>query len=129
MTTTLQDVDLDLKLAEFRINGYVLFEDMIPHEIIDRIAAAFMPLLEQVREQLRHLAAHLAVELAPEVEQRPLHRVVLWAVHEPPLSPTAAATVGGSRAVRAEVRQVGRLPSGHLRDAGRSTTGGIKWQQ
>ena len=56
MTTTLQDVDLDLKLAEFRINGYVLFEDMIPHEIIDRIAAAFMPLLEQVRERETELS-------------------------------------------------------------------------
>ena len=56
MTTTLQDVDLDLKLAEFRINGYVLFEDMIPHEIIDRIAVAFMPLLEQVRERETELS-------------------------------------------------------------------------
>ena len=41
--------DLDLKLAELRINGYVLFEDLIPVEKIDRIREAFLPYLEQVR--------------------------------------------------------------------------------
>ena len=51
MTTAVDDVDFDLKLAEFRINGYVVFEDMIPHQIIDRIAAAFMPMLERVRQR------------------------------------------------------------------------------
>lgn len=34
--------DLDLKLAELRINGYVLFEDLIPVEKIDRIREAFL---------------------------------------------------------------------------------------
>ena len=42
--------DLDLKLAELRINGYVLFEDLIPVGKIDRIREAFLPYLEQVRK-------------------------------------------------------------------------------
>ncbi len=41
--------DLDLKLAELRINGYVLFENLIPVEKIDRIREAFLPYLETVR--------------------------------------------------------------------------------
>ena len=41
--------DLDLKLAELRINGYALFEDLIPVEKIDRIREAFLPYLERVR--------------------------------------------------------------------------------
>ena len=41
--------DLDLKLAELRINGFVLLEDLIPVEKIDRIREAFLPYLEQVR--------------------------------------------------------------------------------
>ena len=41
--------DLDLKLAELRINGYVLFENLIPVEKIDRIREAFLPFLETVR--------------------------------------------------------------------------------
>ncbi len=41
--------DLDLKLAELRINGYVLFEDLIPVEKIDRIREAFLPYLDTVR--------------------------------------------------------------------------------
>ena len=51
MTTTLADVDFDLKLAEFRINGYVALEEMIPPEVVDRIAGAFMPMLERVRQR------------------------------------------------------------------------------
>jgi len=56
MSTTLENVDLDLKLAEFRINGYAVFEEMIPHDIIDRITAAFMPMLERVRERETELS-------------------------------------------------------------------------
>ena len=41
--------DLDLKLAELRINGYVQFEDLIPIEKVDQIREAFLPYLEQVR--------------------------------------------------------------------------------
>ena len=43
------DYDLDLKLAELKINGYVTFEDLIPVETIDRIREAFLPLLEEVK--------------------------------------------------------------------------------
>ena len=45
--------DLDLKLAEMKINGYVIFEELFPVETIDRIRAAFMPVMEQVREKTR----------------------------------------------------------------------------
>ncbi len=57
MLTTCENVDFELKLAEFKINGYVVFEDMIPHETIDRINAAFMPLLEHVQERETEVAA------------------------------------------------------------------------
>ena len=40
--------DLDDKLDELRINGYVVFEQFIAHEKIDRIRDAFMPLLEHI---------------------------------------------------------------------------------
>ena len=46
---TQPDYDLDLKLAELKINGYVTFEDLIPVETIDRIREAFLPLLEEVK--------------------------------------------------------------------------------
>ena len=48
MPVTCQDIDFDLKLAEFKINGYTVFEDMLPPEKVDQIRAAFMPLLEHV---------------------------------------------------------------------------------
>lgn len=41
--------DMDLKLAELKINGFVTFEDLIPVEKIDRIREAFMPMLERLR--------------------------------------------------------------------------------
>ena len=41
--------DIDIKLAELRINGYAVFEDLIPVEKIDRIREAFLPYLEAVR--------------------------------------------------------------------------------
>ena len=44
------DFDLDLKLAELKINGFAVFEDLVPVEKIDRFRGAFMPLLEAVRE-------------------------------------------------------------------------------
>ena len=47
--TTQPNYDLDLKLAELKINGYVTFEDLIPVETIDRIREAFLPLLEEVK--------------------------------------------------------------------------------
>ena len=51
MTLTCADVDFDLKLAEFKINGYTVFEDMIPGEKIDRIREAFLPLLAHIQER------------------------------------------------------------------------------
>ena len=33
--------DLDQMMEEFRINGFVVFEDLIPHEKIDRILEAW----------------------------------------------------------------------------------------
>ena len=47
--TALPEYDLDLKLAELKINGYVTFEGLIPVETIDRIREAFLPLLEEVK--------------------------------------------------------------------------------
>ena len=47
----MQNFDLDLKLAELKINGFAVFEDLVPVEKIDRIREAFMPLLETVRER------------------------------------------------------------------------------
>ena len=47
--TALPDYDLDLKLAELKINGYVTFEDLIPVETVDRIREAFLPLLDEVK--------------------------------------------------------------------------------
>ena len=49
MTSSLPSYDLDLKLAEFKINGFCIFEDLMPVEKIDRIREAFTPLLEAVR--------------------------------------------------------------------------------
>jgi hypothetical protein len=51
MTSTLPTYDLDLKLAEFKINGYALFEDLLPIAMIDRIREAFLPLLEAVKQR------------------------------------------------------------------------------
>jgi ectoine hydroxylase-related dioxygenase (phytanoyl-CoA dioxygenase family) len=48
--------DLNLKLAELKINGYVVFEGLIPVETIDRIYEAFLPLLAHVRDQEREFS-------------------------------------------------------------------------
>ena len=53
--TCVPSYDLDLKLAELKINGYVIFEELFPVETIDRIRAAFIPLMEQVRAKARGL--------------------------------------------------------------------------
>ena len=50
MTLTCADVDFDLKLAEFKINGYTVFENMIPGEKIDQIREAFL-LLAHIQER------------------------------------------------------------------------------
>ncbi|MBM3265249.1 MAG: phytanoyl-CoA dioxygenase family protein [candidate division Zixibacteria bacterium] len=48
--------DLDLKIAELKINGYTVFEDLIPTDIVDRIRAAFVPMLEHLREREKEIA-------------------------------------------------------------------------
>jgi hypothetical protein len=47
----MSEYDLDLKLAELKINGFAVFEDLVPSEKIDRIYDAFMPLLDHVRQR------------------------------------------------------------------------------
>ena len=47
--TSSPSCDLDLKLAEFKINGFCIFEDLMRVEKIDRIREAFTALLEAVR--------------------------------------------------------------------------------
>ncbi|MBM3280489.1 MAG: phytanoyl-CoA dioxygenase family protein [Candidatus Handelsmanbacteria bacterium] len=49
MSDWYSDADLDLKVAELKINGYAVFEGLIPAGTIDSIRAAFTPLLEQLR--------------------------------------------------------------------------------
>jgi ectoine hydroxylase-related dioxygenase (phytanoyl-CoA dioxygenase family) len=49
--------DLDLKVAELRINGYVVFEDLIPVATIDRMREAFIPLLETIRGRETELSS------------------------------------------------------------------------
>ena len=51
MTPAGRDIDYDLKLAEYRINGYVVFEEVLPPATIERVHAAFLPLLNHVRER------------------------------------------------------------------------------
>ena len=48
MIATRDSVDYDLKLAEFKINGYVVLDNMIPTDTVDEIRSAFLPLLEHV---------------------------------------------------------------------------------
>ena len=43
------EYDLQLKLAEFKINGFTLFEDLVSRAKIDELCAAFLPLLEHVQ--------------------------------------------------------------------------------
>ena len=41
--------DLDLKLTEFKINGFAVFEDLLDLGLIERMAAGFAPVLEAHR--------------------------------------------------------------------------------
>ena len=53
--------DLDLRVAEYRINGFTVFENALPVELVDALHAAFMPLLEAVRARnSRELSGDLA---------------------------------------------------------------------
>ena len=51
MTATCGTVDFDLRIAEFKINGYVVLEDMLPDETLDRVREAFTPMLEHIKER------------------------------------------------------------------------------
>ena len=51
MTVKCEDVDFDLRVAEFRINGYVVLEDVLSVNAVDRIRAAFLPMLEHIRKR------------------------------------------------------------------------------
>ena len=51
MTARCEDIDFDLKIAEFRINGYTVLEDVLSVDTVDRIREAFMPMLEHVKER------------------------------------------------------------------------------
>ena len=42
-------IDYNLKIAEYRINGYAVIEDALPVATVDRIRDAFLPMLEHVR--------------------------------------------------------------------------------
>ena len=49
MTARCEDIDFDTKIAELRINGYAVLEDVLSVETVDRIREAFLPMLEHVR--------------------------------------------------------------------------------
>ncbi len=51
MTARCEDIDFDTKVAELRINGYAVLEDVLSVETVDRIREAFMPMLEHVRSR------------------------------------------------------------------------------
>jgi ectoine hydroxylase-related dioxygenase (phytanoyl-CoA dioxygenase family) len=51
MPATCDKVDFDLRIAEFKINGYVVLEDMLAGDTIDRVREAFLPLLQHVQER------------------------------------------------------------------------------
>ena len=49
MKSALEDYDLDLKVAELKINGFTTFEGLIPPEKIDRIREAFLWRLNRLK--------------------------------------------------------------------------------
>ena len=51
MTARCEDIDFDTKVAELRINGYAVLEEVLSVETVDRIREAFMPMLEHVRSR------------------------------------------------------------------------------
>ena len=51
------EYDLQIKIAEFKINGFTLFEDLVAPGKIDELCAAFMPLLEHVRSRETEIGA------------------------------------------------------------------------
>ena len=51
MVTSSDRVDYDLKLAQFKINGYVVLPDMICEKTLDEMHEAFIPMLDHVRQR------------------------------------------------------------------------------
>ena len=51
MPVQCEDIDFDLKIAEFRINGYAVIEDILSVETVDRIREGFLPMLKHVRDR------------------------------------------------------------------------------
>ena len=51
MPVTCADAEFDLRIAEFKINGYVVLEDMLPEDTIDCVREAFLPMLEHVKDR------------------------------------------------------------------------------
>ncbi len=49
MTSDSENIDFDLRIAEFRINGYAVLENVLSVETVDRIREAFLPMLEHVK--------------------------------------------------------------------------------
>ena len=77
MTVKCEDVDFDLRVAEFRINGYVVLEDVLSVNAVDRIRAAFLPMLEHIRKREAGIAdremGRPANRLRAPTECKPLH--------------------------------------------------------
>jgi len=48
---TSENGDMDLQVGEFRINGFTVFENAIPVDLVDELRAAFDPLLNAVRNR------------------------------------------------------------------------------
>ena len=66
--------DLDLRIAEYRINGFTVFEDAIPVELVDALHKAFMPLLEAVRARnSQELSGDLATGRGRPGLSQPVH--------------------------------------------------------
>ena len=51
LTVACEDIDFDLAVAEFRIKGFVVLEDVLSVDTVDRIREAFLPMLAHVKER------------------------------------------------------------------------------
>jgi hypothetical protein len=92
MTTTASTYDLDLKLAELKINGFVTFAGLIPGEKIDRIRAAFLPLLEKVKAESTPESSNIKIHghsdkrLVVEGRLQVVNRYTMYIPWEPPFA-------------------------------------------
>lgn len=91
MATSASSCDLELKLAELKINGFATFEDLIPGEKIDRIRTAFLPLLEQVKaadsgEKNVAVRGHSDARLIVEGRLQVVNRYTMYVPWEQPFA-------------------------------------------